>query len=45
MLALKIDSTPSTGGQGRLTYFTYFPWPPLKAGLSNSTSSYYLNVV
>jgi len=24
---LKIDSAASSGGQGKLTYFVYFPWP------------------
>jgi hypothetical protein len=33
-LTLKIDSAALSGGQVKLTYFMYFPWPPLEAGLS-----------
>jgi hypothetical protein len=36
-LMLKIDSAASSGGQGKLIYFAYFPWPSLEAGLSIST--------
>jgi hypothetical protein len=27
---------PKIGGQGKLTCYMYFPWPPLKAALSIS---------
>jgi hypothetical protein len=33
MLTLRIDSAVSSGNQGEITYFIYFPWPPLEAGL------------
>jgi len=35
-MKLRIDSAASSGGQGKLTYFIHFPWPPLLAGLSSS---------
>jgi hypothetical protein len=28
---LKTDSITSSAGQGKLTYFMHFPWPPLEA--------------
>jgi len=33
MLTLKIDNAASIRSHGKLTYFVYFPWPPLEAGL------------
>jgi hypothetical protein len=35
-LSLDTDSANSNEDQQKLTYFTYFPWPPLEAGLSAS---------
>jgi hypothetical protein len=32
-LMLRIDSAASSGGQEKLTYSKYFPWPPLEAGV------------
>jgi hypothetical protein len=32
---VKTDSAANIGGQGKLTYFMYFPWPPMGAVLSN----------
>jgi len=34
MLSLKIDSAASIRSHGKLTYFAYFPWPPLEEELS-----------
>jgi hypothetical protein len=34
--SLIIESAVSHGGQGKLTYFMYFIWPPLEAGQSIS---------
>jgi len=34
---LQIDRAASSGGQGKLTYITYIPWPQLEAGPSIST--------
>jgi hypothetical protein len=34
MLTLEIDSAASIEGREKLTYFVYFPWPPLEARLS-----------
>jgi hypothetical protein len=39
---LKIDSAVPSGGQGKLTYFMYFNWLPLEAGLSFSTFVLYV---
>jgi hypothetical protein len=39
-LTLKIDSAASTGGQGKLTYFMYFPSPSLEGELTISTLSF-----
>jgi hypothetical protein len=44
-LRLKIASAASSGGQGRLKYFMYFPWPPLEAGLSILRFVSYLNEI
>lgn len=40
-----MDSAAPNGGQGKLTDFVYFPWPPIEAGLSISTFLSYLHVV
>jgi len=34
---MKLESAASTGGPGKLAYFTYFLWPLLEAELSIST--------
>jgi hypothetical protein len=31
---LKHHNAASREGQGKLTYFLHFPWPPFEAGLS-----------
>ena len=41
----KIDNAASSGGLGELTYFIYFLWPPLEAGLSSSMLFAYLKVL
>jgi len=33
-MTLKILSSDSSGEQGKLNYFVYFPWPPLEAGIA-----------
>jgi len=35
---LRIDSAASSGGQRKLTYLVYFPWPPLEAALESFVS-------
>jgi hypothetical protein len=39
---LKINSAAPSGGEEKLTYFMYFPSPPLEAGLSISTFCFFL---
>jgi hypothetical protein len=41
---VQIDSAASSGGQGKLTHFMYFRWPPLEAALSISSLGSYLRV-
>jgi hypothetical protein len=36
---VEINSTATTGGQENLTYFVYFPWPPVEAALPISNVS------
>ena len=33
-VSLKVDSAASSGHQGKLANFIYFPWPPFEAQLS-----------
>jgi hypothetical protein len=44
-LTLKIDSTASSGGKGKLTYFMSIPWSPLEAGLGRIRFLSYLHVI
>ena len=42
---VKIDSSVSSGGQEKLAYFVYFPWPPLEIGLSLSSFWFLFNLL
>jgi hypothetical protein len=44
-ITLKTGDAASREGEGNLTYFMYFSWPPLEAGLSLPTFRFLLNTL
>ena len=38
---LKFDTATTTGSQGNLTYFMYFPWPSIEAAMSSFSVGLY----